>query len=204
MIKLRKEKSMTIETTLFASEGYIEYATGDVDRSMTIAAIYVAQSTSAQDYMKNRLPLRMPMRRDILTFLMTQSAVNHWVNTKKRFEVCLSNKKWLELTVEGLNEISASYESNRKNCASPEEVKEWIDNMQSGTGNTTESEVFSGLLTMGLDGDNEFRTIGQVTQAMTEYYMANKTSLPATIVSKREKIIQRLMGGMSPGEAFDT
>lgn len=113
---------MPEKLTLHAKKHYIEYAPGDVDRSMTIAAFYVAQGVPSEAYAPVMLPSVNPMRRDVVTFLASKSAVNHWLHTTNRLEKCPSDVKWLQLTNDGLSEIRESYSQSR-NHATPERVR---------------------------------------------------------------------------------
>lgn len=71
------------------------------DRDRTVAAIYLAQGASKLGY--------GPMRRDVLTFLMSPTAVGYWLNTKGWFEKCGSVGKvqLLRLTPAGISQCGS-------------------------------------------------------------------------------------------------
>jgi hypothetical protein len=187
--------------TLFAKEKYIEYSPGDVDRNMTIAAFYVSQGGKAKDYNDNMHLNYQPMRRDVLRFLMSDSAVNYWLR-EKRLVISPQNASWLQLTAKGMNEISASFtDTQKKNRADEAGVEAWIQSMWAGGGETDQSKEFIGELRLNIDEGGR-RTQEQATRLMSDYYQANKNILPASIKHKREEIIALIMDGVSAEEAF--
>ncbi len=184
---------MAQRLTFFAKEHYLEFAPGDVDRSMTIAAFYVAQGASALDYSRRQPPTSDAMRRDILTFLLSESAVGYWLREKKRLEVQPGAPEWLSLSRAGLQEISFSYQ-NEKNAACEDRVRWWIDSMINGGGVTEIDKTFAPPLKLPAS-DQLPRTRTQATQMMAAHFKARGAVSPRWVRDKREEIIARLMAG---------
>lgn len=192
---------MTDSFRLYAKKQYTQYAVGDVDRSMTIASFYVAQGLLANDFRSGSKLAGQPMRRDVLIFLMSDSAVRHWVSTK-RFEEHPADKAWLCLATQGLNEVTASYETNVKNRAEPDRINNWISSMLAGGGETEELQTFQGSLLRPEAQPGELRSKSEATKLMASHYKANKNRLPDGVKEKRDEIIALIMNGITAEEAF--
>jgi hypothetical protein len=74
--------------TLYAKKHYDMPFPGNVDRAMTIAALRVAQG-------RQENLTAQPIRRDVLTFLMSPRAVGYWLNERDWLEKNPNNPKWL-------------------------------------------------------------------------------------------------------------
>ena len=115
--------------TLYAVGQYRSPFTAD-DRDRTIAALYVAQGSGQLGY--------GTMRRDVLRFLMSSSAVSYWL-TKDWLEKCgkTGRIELLRLTAEGLNQCGS--------LAGPSaNVSKWVRRMTSAEG-AGEPKVFHQL-----------------------------------------------------------
>ena len=190
-----------MKITLNAKKNYIEYGPGDVDRSMTIAAFYVTQGTSEKDYDPLILPTASPMRRDVLRFLTSPSAVNYWLNDMGWLVRNPDDANYLQLTSPGQSTISSSYSQSR-NTADPVRVRNWICWMTCGGGETEESRQFEGPVILPEGQRSGKKTEEEAKQLMAAYFRSNKDSLPADVRVKREQIIERIMNGEPEDEAF--
>jgi hypothetical protein len=115
--------------TLYGVGQYGSPFTSD-DRDRTIAALYVALGSGQLG--------QGAMRRDVLRFLMSSSAVGHWL-TKRWLEKCgkTGRVELLRLTAQGLNQCGS--------LAGPSvNVSNWMRRMTSPQG-AGESKVFQPL-----------------------------------------------------------
>jgi hypothetical protein len=128
---------MSEKITLYAKPNYDD-PIGEDGSGMTIAAFHVAQDSDTLS--------SAPMRRDVLTHLMSSSAVNYWKNTKHWLESCgkhPNGKNLLRLTSTGLSTCQARVRGG--GAATPtrhEIVKKWINDMRSGQGAATVAKEF--------------------------------------------------------------
>lgn len=102
------------------------------DRDRTIAALFVAQGGSTLGF--------TVMRRDILRFLMSDSAVNYWLNSKCWLEKCgkVGRVELLRLTAQGINQ-----------CGSPTgpsaNVRKWMERMTVKSASSGAAKTFAPL-----------------------------------------------------------
>lgn len=123
--------------TLYSKRSY-ETPFGRDGSGRTVAAFHVA--------LGSRTLSGAPMRRDVLTFLMSPSAVNYWKNTKGWLEDCgkhSSGKNLLRLTSSGLAECRARVRGEAASPTSDEIVQSWIDIMRNGKAANCESKHFT-------------------------------------------------------------
>ena len=122
--------------TLYARPNYDNPIDAD-GSGMTIAAFYVAQNSETLT--------PAPMRRDVLTHLMSSSAVNYWKNTKGWLEACgkhPNGKNLLRLTPSGLATCQARVRGQASTPTSPAIVRKWINDMRTGQGTATLAKEF--------------------------------------------------------------
>ncbi|WP_200177057.1 hypothetical protein [Ectothiorhodospira shaposhnikovii] len=127
---------MSERITLYAKPNY-DSPIGADGSGMTIAALHVAQDSETLS--------SAPMRRDVLTHLMSNSAVNYWKNTKHWLESCgkhSNGKNLLRLTSTGLSTCRARVSGGADTPTRPEIVRKWINDMRTGQGAATEPKEF--------------------------------------------------------------
>lgn len=127
---------MSEKITLYAKPNYDD-PIGKDGSGMTIAAFHVAQDSETLS--------SAPMRRDVLTHLMSSSAVNYWKNTKHWLESCgkhPNGKNLLRLTSSGLSTCQARVSGGAATPTRPEIVRKWINGMRTGQGAATEPKEF--------------------------------------------------------------
>lgn len=119
------------EMTVY-SVGQYGHPFTQTDRNRTIAALYVTQGAATLGY--------VPMRRDMLTYLMSPSAVNYWLNTKGWFEHCGNAGKvqLLRLTPAGMSKCGT--------LSGPSVgVRGWMKVMLDGSGAGSSAKTFAPL-----------------------------------------------------------
>lgn len=189
--------------TLYAAEEYKVYSVGNVDRSMTIAAFYVAQEIGEEEYSAGKSVDSSPMRRDVLRHLIFDSAIGYWLKTKHWLEKCPHDKDWLQLTNTGINEVKNSYDTQRsKNIATTNEVSRWINWMLNSDVKTPISKTFTLPIQWKIFNTSGKRTKEEALRVLSGYYKENKSWLPKDISKSRDKIIDYLMDGIAAAEAF--
>lgn len=122
--------------TLYAKPNY-ENPIGADGSGMTIAAFHVAQNTDTLT--------SAPMRRDVLTHLMSSSAVNYWKNTKHWLEECgkhPNGKNLVRLTPSGLATCQARVRGHAATPTTPAIVRRWVNDMRTGQGAATLAKEF--------------------------------------------------------------
>lgn len=127
---------MTETVTLHAKKNY-DNPIGSDGRGMTIAAFHIAQDN---DHLTNAA-----MRRDILTFLMSSSAVNYWKNNKKWLEACgkhANGKNLLRLTPTGLSVCAASINGQADTNTTQAIIDRWKERMCTGDHIASEPKAF--------------------------------------------------------------
>ncbi len=183
--------------TLYAKKNYDMPTPGQVDRSMTIAALRVAQGCQQN-------LTAQPMRRDVLTFLMSKSAVNYWLNGRHWLEKNPNNPKWLQLTTAGLAQVINNLGGGGTLPAGESSVQDWMAQMESGGSWTDDGpREFEGELVPVVESGGR-RTESGAKSLMVAHYQAHKSLYPASIKSpaSRQLLIELLMGGMEVEDAF--
>ena len=74
--------------------------------------------------------------------------------------------------------------------------------MTKGGGETEEFKVFNESLIMDSSMRGNRRTQAEGATVMFDYFKKNKDRLPPAVTTKRDLIIERLMSGAEPEEAF--
>lgn len=102
------------------------------DRDRTIAALYVAQGGDTLG--------ATAMRRDILRFLMSDSAVNYWLNSKRWLERCgkVGRVELLRLTAQGINQCGSLTGPSAN-------VRKWMDRMTIESASSGAAKTFAPL-----------------------------------------------------------
>lgn len=116
--------------TLYSVGKYSSPFTQD-DRDRTIAAMYVTQRANQLGY--------IPMRRDVLTFLTSSSAVGYWLR-EGQLEKCGKSGKinLVKLTTKGIN-LCGSLKGPSDN------VNSWINKMSDDKKRIGEAKIFKQL-----------------------------------------------------------
>ena len=110
--------------TLYSSGTY-ENPVTEIGRGRTIASFHIAQNS-------NHLTAA-EMRRDVLTFLMSPTAVGYWLR-KRWIEKCgkIGRTEILRLTADGIRMCRDSLSGNAAVNTSQQIVSNWILRMQQG------------------------------------------------------------------------
>ena len=112
--------------TLYSAGNYDTPNIGAEGRGRTIAAFHIAQGC---DVLGDR-----PMRRDILRFLTSSTAVNYWLNQMHWLERCgkRDGVALLRLTAAGLRECANSLTGRAATNTTPALVDAWRRRMVTG------------------------------------------------------------------------